>query len=147
MTVSRVIGMVILVSCSAIALADNSNPSVTFMTQTSHAGEIKVVPTESLPSFVQISHSDNNTHLSGHLPFFASSKDLSGISMNFNVFSDETPVCSFTAKIDNALKISVSDIKGNSCHFTGAKSGLDPFSGKAVFHLKLDNDLGQIQAV
>ncbi len=147
MTVRRLISIVILAGCSAAALADNSNPSVTFMAQTADASEVKVVPTESLPSFVEISHSDNNTHLSGHLPFFASSKDLSGISMNFNVFSDETPVCSFTAKIDNALKVSVSNVKGNSCHFTGAKSGLDPFSGKAVFHLKLDKGLEQIQAI
>lgn len=134
----RLTTLLALTVLAASALADNSNPSVTFLTTTSKPADVKITPSQSLPSFVNITQASNNTHISGHLPFFASPKDLSGIAMNFNVFSNNTHVCSFTAKITEALKVSITNISGGSCHFSGQKTNLDPFAG-ATFHLKLDN--------
>jgi hypothetical protein len=133
----RLMGLLALTALCATALADNSSdPSVTFLTSSSKPAAIKIVPSESLPSFVKVIQSNNNTHISGHIPIFASAKDLSGIAMNFNVFSNSTQVCSFTAKISSALKISITSVSGGSCHFSGHKSNLDPFTG-ATFHLAL----------
>ncbi|MBY0377355.1 MAG: hypothetical protein K2Q33_02170 [Gammaproteobacteria bacterium] len=141
----RLTTILALTVLAATALADNSNPSVTFLTTTSKPADIKIMPSQSLPSFVNITQNNNNTHISGHLPFFASAKNLSGIAMNFNVFSNNARVCSFTAKISEALKVSITSISGGSCHFSGQKTNLDPFAG-ATFHLKLDNS-GSFAAV
>lgn len=133
----RLMSLLALMALCATALADNGgDPSVTFLTSSSKPAAIKVVPSQSLPSFVKVTQSNNNTHISGHLPFFANAKDLSGIAMSFNVFSNSTQVCSFTAKVSLALKISITSVSGGSCHFSGPKSNLDPFTG-ATFHLAL----------
>ena len=133
----RLMTVLALTALAASALADNSDPSVTFLTTTSKSANVEIKPSESLPSFVHITQGNNNTHISGHLPFFASAKDLSGIAMNFNVFSNSTRVCSFTAKITAALKISITNVSGGTCHFNGPKTNLDPFTGAAIFHLNL----------
>ncbi len=133
----RLMGLLALTALCATALADNgSDPSVTFLTSTSKPAAIKIVPSQSLPSFVKVTQSSNNTHISGHLPFFANAKDLSGIAMSFNVFLNSAQICSFTAKISAALKVSITSISGGSCHFSGQKTNLDPFTG-ATFHLAL----------
>jgi hypothetical protein len=132
----RLMSLVALTALGATALASNSDPSVTFLTSSSKDAAVKIVPSQSLPSFVKVIQSNNNTHISGHIPFFASPKDLGGIAMSFNVFSNNAQICSFTAKISQALKVSITNITGGSCHFSGKKTNLDPFAG-ATFHLSL----------
>lgn len=132
----RLISLAALTTLCATALANTSDPSVTFLTSSSKSTAVKIVPAQSLPSFVNVTQSNNNTHISGHIPFFASAQDLGGIAMSFNVFSNNTQICSFTAKISQALKVSITSISGGSCHFSGQKTNLDPFAG-ATFHLAL----------
>ncbi|MCD6045850.1 MAG: hypothetical protein K0R48_1013 [Gammaproteobacteria bacterium] len=132
----RLISLIALTALCATALASNSDPSVTFLTSSSQSTAVKIVPSQSLPSFVKITQNKNNTHISGHLPFFASAKDLGGIAMSFHVFSNNAEICSFTAKISAALKVSIVNVSSGSCHFNGQKTNLDPFAG-ATFHLSL----------
>jgi hypothetical protein len=132
----RLTSLVALTALFATAVASNSDPSVTFLTSSNKSAAVKIVPSQSLPSFVKLTQNNNNTNISGHIPFFASAKDLGGIAMSFNVFSNNAQICSFTAKISQALKVSITSISGGSCHFSGKKTNLDPFTG-ATFHLAL----------
>ncbi len=143
----QVLSLVSILSLSGLALADTQNPSLTFLASNTSKSEISILPAQSLPAFVKMVQTGSSTKISGHLPSFVSPQNLSGTSMNFNVFSDQTPVCSFTARIDDHLKVSVTDLKGKNCQFSGPKQNLDPFTQGAVFHLKLHGNAANIESI